>query len=100
LFQQTARANNKLAFVALFAGHELPRNFRTACGSYFEVGARHSVRAFTHSLRRAADCAPYQCALRFRENSCNSCLFARSFGCGNDFVEALITAQIIPAWIE
>ena len=27
-------------------------------------------------------------------------LFARSLSCGNDFVEALITAQIIPAWIE
>jgi hypothetical protein len=27
-------------------------------------------------------------------------LFARSFGCGNDLVEALITAQIIPAPIE
>ena len=34
-------------------------------------------------------------------NSRNSCLlFARSFGCGDDLVEARITAQIIPAGVE
>jgi len=27
-------------------------------------------------------------------------LSAGGFGCGNDFVEALITAQRIPAWIK
>jgi hypothetical protein len=41
---------------------------------------------------------PYQ---KIRVNSCNSCLlFAGSLGRGNDFVEALVTAQIIPARVE
>ncbi len=36
-----------------------------------------------------------------RERVSNSCLLsAGSLGCGNDLVEALVTAQIIPARIE
>jgi hypothetical protein len=34
---------------------------------------------------------------RGRERVSNSCLFAGSLGCGDDFVEAGITAQIVPS---
>jgi hypothetical protein len=43
---------------------------------------------------------PRQSTRRYRSSFLRDDLSAGSFGCGNDFLEALITAQTIPAQIE
>jgi hypothetical protein len=64
-----------------------------------KFGNLRKASASRRSQHASRVCSP-ESTRRYRSSFLRDDLSAGSFGCGNDFLEALITAQTIPAQIE
>jgi len=75
---------------------------RGKCGNLRRLrrAAEANTRAAHSTALRAGSVLPRQSTRRYRSSFLRDELSAGSLGCGNDLVEALITAQRIPARIK